>query len=331
MKRIFRVTARLLDYLWVYSLLFSILDILSADIIYYLTTLLFLPLIYIPIEALSLSTFKSTLGKSLFGFRYHRRPSFKKSWRIACKKGFLIQPLFLPGINIIFIIFYFRELKKYPTNRWDQIDGQRIISGNLKWHAHFTSFLAALILSIFTFATEPVLDRGARFIGLESANFIQDFNLFNAGDWTKISPKDSSFSVFFPNSPELNETVHDVPNSAKKLHVIEYVHTSNETYRLTYTSIPSSWTFFGSSMVFKGAIKIVEEYGEGKVTEHKRCSHQRFPAIQYQGKGNNNYFKGKIILVKNTLYRIEVVSAKKPVGEQEEKIQKFFDSFYPKA
>lgn len=330
MRRALRILSKILDYSWFYGILVIFMDLFSAGIFYYIFAALMLPILFIPVETLSLKLFGSTLGKILFGFRYHRKLSFKESLTIAFKKALLIQPLFLPGINLFFIYLYIKELVKYPNNRWDSIDGSNVIHRRLKWHTNLACLLTALFLTTVTIVPESLLQRSAQIVGIESADFMTRFAVFKPGDWVKVTPDDYSFSIFFPKSPDHKQTNYDVPNSERKLTVKEYSHKEDITYRLTYAELPSSWTFFGSSVVFRSVIKLIEKH-EGTIHKHYKCTHNRYPAMEYNGLVKDGKLYGKSILVKNTIYRVEAISKNDLSDTQKEKVVKFMDSFSPRS
>ena len=70
MRYLLRFISKFLDYVWFATTLYLILDYFDLDIFFILSAIISLPFLFIPIEAIQIKLFKTTIGKTLFGFKY---------------------------------------------------------------------------------------------------------------------------------------------------------------------------------------------------------------------------------------------------------------------
>jgi len=325
-----RLFARLLDYIWFFSLGLFALDFFNVDLFYYFLTIISLPVLFIPIEALLIKFFKTTLGKIVFGIRYSNRLSFKESFFIAAKKGILIEPLFLPIVNIFYLVIYLKELKKYKTKRWDDISTKTLIQKLPRRLPYSLILTLAVVISTICFIPDFTFNQIAKIFHIEKSikYNAQEGLSFSRSDWVKVSSEELTFSVLFPKEPAYEEKKYDVPKSDRILTYKEYTHAENLQYSLGFVELPRSWTRWGSGIVFKSSIKLLAK--TGTIANKKKSTHMNFPSLEYEIKHAEGKAYGKLILVKNTLYRIETKHQSNPTDEEKEVARQFFKSFIPK-
>ncbi|QIZ75426.1 RDD family protein [Ferrimonas lipolytica] len=92
-------------------------------------------LLWLPVEALCLSTFKSTPAKALFGITVTSHQGDNLSFTQALQRGFHLllkgEALALPVANFVARIFAYFDLKKHETTRWDNAVGS--VVSHKKW------------------------------------------------------------------------------------------------------------------------------------------------------------------------------------------------------
>lgn len=323
MNRILRALARFLDYIWFYGFLLLVFDLFDVSYLFYLVSFIALPILFIPVEIILLKLFRTTLGKALFGFSYNKDFSWKTAAAVAGQKGFLLQPLFTPLVNLIYAVFYIKELKRYPENRWDEYKGIRIAPQKSSFFSKTLLIALAAIVTTFVTFPDPTIGRISSMVGIEVPAIIRKNNSKNFEKWAKISEK--SFSIFFPKKPKFFEKDYPIPGSSTKLHVKEYHHEADLHFSLTYTTLPSSWTIWGSSRVLKTALSQMEKR-IGRIQTKSMMKHDSYPAMYYVLKNGKKATIGKLILVKNTLYRVEATSSKDLDTNSHEIAMQFIDS-----
>jgi len=325
MRRFYRFFAKLLDYIWFSSLALFSLDTLGLDQTAYFITLFTLPLLFAPVEALLLYLFKTTLGKALFGISYDRRPSFKQAIAISMKKGFLILPLFLPVINIFFFFFYFKEWKKCSTRRFDFMNGckmaqkkpTRMVRSLLVSLAMFISFASFTPTTFMSHAKQirPYADKGMEF--------------FLPSDWIQFTSKEKDFTALFPEKPKFIERDFPVPRSDEVLTYKEHADKGpTDKHSVGSLELPPGWTKkWGDQTVLKGALHILAD--GRKIVKKEKTSHGNFAATFYEMRQKDHYILGKLVLVENTLFKLEVESDHLPSDEERMLAASFFAAFHP--
>ncbi len=327
-----RIIAKLLDYIWFASLLLFVLETVEVNLWFSLALVLLVPLLFAPVEAVLYKLFGSTLGKIIFGLRFEKRLSWKTAFGIAFRSAFLIQPLFIPGINLLFGVLYLKEWRRYSKIRWNPPGKPHLVKKFPRFIPYALLLSTSLVVSLFSFASDWTFEEAYRIAKIERKDFFKKPGFLFSGDenWVKVSPENLAFSVFFPKNPAFTEVNRPVPKSTLTLTYQEYSHKDNLHYVLGYTTLPRSWTKWGSSLVFKGALHFL--YGEGaRVTHKKKGSHASFPAFEYEITKGKDQITGKLVLVADTLYKIEIVHKGELSQEENDAAEKFFASFAPRT
>ena len=326
MRVLRRICAKLLDYFWFWSFLLLIIDAFDGSLWLYAAMTVFLPLLFIPIEATLLFLFRTTLGKILFGFRFKRSLTFKESLYMTTKKALLLTPLFIPPLNLFFIFYYIKKYRK-SENKWDYICITPLERNFPKKWGYSGLCLLGIITSLIAFTPEFSYRQLNKVVSLEQPNFIKNKSFkFFSDNWVKVTPDELIFSIFFPKTPKYSEKKHSVPRSSTVLVYKEYMHTGDLNYSLSFIELPSSWTRWGASLVLKGSLNFLCSHG--KIHHKKKCKHLSFPAMEYQMERDKHLFLGKLVLVGNTIYKIEVEL--KDSATNSDDIQKFINSFHPR-
>lgn len=328
MAWITRFFARLLDYTLFFALVLFVLDYVEIDLYYYFFIAIITPILFIPIETILLRLFRTTLGKILFGWRYPSRLSLKETFFISAKKGILIEPLFLPIINIIYSIIYLREIRTYRMKRWDEVSKETLIQKFPRVFPYSLIVGFTLLLGVTAAIPELVYEQVAKVCNIDQSEQALDPSNPYSSNWIKITPEELAFSILFPKEPSYQEINYEVPQSDRVLTFKEYKHVENLEYSLGYVELPRNWTKWGSGIVFKSSLKLLGKVGTVKT--RKKSTHRSFPALEYELTHKDGKSLGKLILVKNTLYRLETKYTASPSVEDEKVTQVFFNSFIPK-
>ncbi len=145
--------------------------------------------------------------------------------------------------------------------------------------------------------------------------------------WVEVKDPSLNFSVYFPEKPDVEKMNVKVKEQNTTLNVTEYSHIDKVSYSLVSSKIPSSWTFLGSNYLFNSLGKAIEIH-QGKITHKKIGKHGSNPCMEYLIKNHTGgETKGVLILVKRTIYKLEVKSAKK-LSEKEIKLASDFISTF---
>ena len=224
--------------------------------------------------------------------------------------------MFAP-LNIFFAWFYLKESKEHQELRWSKFDNFEVIQ--MKKRPHIKYILAfALVLGIsYTYIPSEFK---SELISISK----QELDL---KDWVEVKDSKLNFSVYFPSKPKIEEKAVEVEEHDTTLNVTEYTHSAKVSYRLQSSKIPSSWTLFGSKYLFKCLAKPLEEH-QGKIVKKDLKKHGIHPAMNYLlNTKDGGQTQGAMILVKKTIYKLEVTS-KKPLSKDERKLaSNFIESF----
>lgn len=292
MGNISKILSRLLDYLWFWSILLFAADILDLDILYYLIITLALPLLFVPIETFLIKCFKTTLGKFIFGLQYTETFTWKSAFLFSLKKALFLKT------------------------------SSEVIQKKPKRLPHIIAITIATLFSLLSIFPDATLNQASKILPFEC---IQNLKIQRNGGvncpdgWIKLGSQELPFSAFFPEEPKFEETKKPIPHSSTTLTYREYTH--NE-YSLGYVDLPSSWTKWGSHIVFKASLQQILIRDKGSVTQKKKTLHDSFPALDYQIKRGDNITSGRLVLVGNTLYKLEVSNS-----PSKETSEIFFNTF----
>jgi hypothetical protein len=149
--------------------------------------------------------------------------------------------------------------------------------------------------------------------------------------WTKFDPKEERFIAHFPNKPEYIEKIFPIPRSTETLPYHEYQSFYEDLIvSVSYTVLPEDWLRWGSSLVLKGAIKVVmSELKDSHLVGQAINTFKSYPSLDFEHYLGSRETAGTLILVENTLYKIEISY---PVDQKEEThniLSQFIASFEP--
>jgi uncharacterized RDD family membrane protein YckC len=286
-----RVCAQLTDYA-IFYLVFALSTLLAPFYVEELYSLLFvvlLPLLWAPVEALLVSRFKTTPGKSLFGIRVESHVGGKIPFLIALKRALFFG--IRPGVI-----------------------RQKTVSTLRKGMA-----IMALLGLIGTATFEKEISMLAT--GFEKGETIDG--------WVDYTSSGDEFHVLLPETPKETTNVLPVPDQDATLNYEEVKshQTKKIYYSISYMKLPGKWKLAGASRLLQGALDLIVQHTPGsKVFFKNFTKHGNHRAIDFHmTQEGGEEVKGRLILVGMTLYRLTVVYPSELASKTQH--QEFIDSF----
>ncbi len=263
-----------------------------------------IPLLYIPVEALQLYLWQTTLGKALLGLTVREEGKKKLSLKGAFKAALSV---FKPSVRFSTLV----------TN---------------KRRGKVLSLLMSLLLMgglTFNNFIMPV-SMGSSMVALTIG-------------WTKFVSKDGKFSVDMPSKPDFHLREFPVPPAGITLTLSEYTAKvdgkENESYSVNYVTLPRSWLLASSKRILFGGLylKYETQLGSDVLSKREAKHWNRFPAVDFVAKQNGQRIQGRLILAGNRLFQISKstpmsakVETKKTANDGEKTPdENFIESFNP--
>jgi len=311
-----RILAKLLDY----TLFFAAIYACGFPMIVNIILLALTPILFAPIEALFLSQFRTTVGKYFFSLQLTQKISLTKALKVSFKKAMLILPLLFAPLNLAFAWFYLRESEEHKTRRWSNFGDAELVYNRRS--RRIRSLLVALMFVGMSYSFTPTWIKTEI---LQISKQELDLN-----EWVEVKDKKLNFSVYFPSEPKKEEKAVEVEEHNTTLDVTQYTHTESRkiAYKLQSSKIPSSWTLLGSNYLFKALSGPLEKH-QGKIVKKQMLKHGgSLPAMSYLlNTTEGGQTSGRMILVKKTIYKLEVTSKSKLSKEEIELANNFINSF----
>lgn len=288
-KRWPRLLARFCDYCLLYLVLGAIslaLPYFYGPFFYYFLAL-WIPFLWVPLEALLLSKWASTPGKVLFGFSVQGEERSPLTYKQALRRT-----LFLPG----------RPGKVV----------QRMISWKRKLFGFVTSALFALAalygngLALWTTG----LERG------DLSGWVQYSS--NEVGFTVAFPKEPeevSKALPIPDSDKVLNYQEISTKQSKKIH-----------YSVSHLNLPGKWRLASNTTLLKAVLDILVQHEPGSALLAKEFrSYAGLRVLDYHMHKGDEEMQGRLIVVGKTLYKLTVTYPTGQAEQSE--IIAFLDSF----
>ena len=127
--------------------------------------------------------------------------------------------------------------------------------------------------------------------------------------WERVSPIGSRFAVSFPTSPQQLDKQLRVPGGGRPMHYQELVaEVRGANYSVSYLDFPRKWKLIGSHSLMRKSLDLLMAH-EGKdrlLTSQKFVTHRGYPALDYVAKEGDREIHGRLVVVGNTLFKIDV-------------------------
>jgi len=152
-------------------------------------------------------------------------------------------------------------------------------------------------------------------------------------DWKMFHPQDQEYTIFFPEKPKESCKDIPIPGSKDSLPYSEVICTPRKSevkYSISHTVLPRKWLKWSSSLVLKGSLKFITKHeGKLRIIDRRVRTFKNLPSLDYVLASGAQEIVGRLILIDNKLYKIEVMYPF-PIRERmESDISKFLDSFTP--
>ena len=297
-----------------------------------------IPLLWVPFETLLVSLLGTTPGKALFGIHIRDQKERKLSVKLSFKRAILtwIKGMGgnLPIANIVCGTYQFNKIKKTGQSTLDEQLGVHTYH---KTKRSLRTVLSTALLALFSLffvaeyeVREVVTSSEQTFFSKTSSTSLPNPH------WTQYQDPEGAYSIQFPGTPESKSTELAIPRSKEKLplHAIKYeLGQQGVEYSLNYTTLPSSWLKWRPALLLKGALKILASHlSQAKIVKKSSKSYNNYPALEFVlMKKNNLHCSGRLVLVDNVLYKIDVTYPEELEEEIQEHMESFLDSFNIKA
>ena len=287
----FRSLARFCDYCLFFLTLSAItlfLPFFYGPFFYYYL-LLFVPLVWAPLEAFLISKWGTTPGKALLGLSVRDALGFKLPFLLSLRRAF-----FLPGRpGTVF------QRKVFLTRKLFAI-------------APIAAFmLSALYGNVLTLWS----------IGLNRG--------ISPSDWIQYTSNYGGFKISFPTPPEESYKELVIPDSGRVLNYEEVTSAENDKvqYSVSHMELPRRWRLAGNTTLLKGVLDVIVKYTDGgELLEKDFKKYEGHRVLDYRIKqGAKEEIKGRLMIFGPTLYKLSIVYP----PSQAEKMQQspFLDSF----
>ena len=149
------------------------------------------------------------------------------------------------------------------------------------------------------------------------------------GGWTLT--EDDAFKAYFPHAPELTESALPIPGDTT-LPLIEHKAENDQTYSIAYTVLPQKWLSYSDSTILKHSLKEMANAMPDTTIKYKVfADHGPYQAIDYTLISEGKDILGRMILVQDHLYKVEIKHDAEHKAELQETMNRFIQSFYPKT
>lgn len=331
-----RALAKLLDYLffyWCLVLPFFFTEVFSSDL-FHLLSISLVPTLFVPIEALLLTMLGTTPGKALFGIVVKNEKGKNLSYFQALKRSFLCLVscgFNLPVIQLVFLIIQKYKLEKNAQASWDKLAKSAVLYRKKRSLRLIFSSVFIIIFSGLTY-----LEYELKEVVSPSRTSLLSTEIFKKGEtpWVTFVHPEGLYNIDFPKDPEVISSKLPIPRSKDSLPLYEakYITESEVEYSLSYTTLPKKWLRFSPGLVLKGALKVICSNTPGaKIFKKSAQTYKAQPALEFVFKKNGEKESlGRLVLVDDVLYKLEVSYPLEKKEEIQEHLNLFLQSFDPK-
>lgn len=150
--------------------------------------------------------------------------------------------------------------------------------------------------------------------------------------WISFKPKGKSFTASFPLKPKAISKDFPIPGEEGSLKYHEYqcITDSGRLFSVSYMTLPDAFLKWGDNLILNGALKLImRELGKVELVGKDSNTFKNYPALDYEHYTKEVETAGTLVLVGNTLYKVEVTY---PLNEREgvrDELCNFVESFEP--
>lgn len=345
-----RFFARLLDYSLFYCLLILPLffaSLIENDLIH-LAAIYLIPLLWIPLEALFTSILGTTPGKFLFGIFLKNSKNENLSFTKALKRSFKVWHKGalgnLPLLNLYFVAKRFVEIRKTGFLSLDKDAGVVLYQKRKRSIRTIVASCMLGFLGTFFVAEyeirEAIINSGSKptFISnqitLADEKELKKAGVITSKKWNCYKDPEGNFEIHFPGNPDESFKNIPIPKTKDSLpyYTVNFKLDDHDIeYNLNYTTLPKNWLKWKPALLLKGALKIIcSKLSEGKILSKSFFSLKDLPTLEFTlEKPDNKLSSGRLILIDNVLYKIEVIYPKEKKELIDVNVKTFLQSFKP--
>lgn len=331
-----RIFARILDYCFFYSLI--ILPFLSDRILphdsLHILVMYLVPLLFLPLEAFFIHITKTTPGKALFGIKIESKNKQALALKNSFHRAFLVWSKGLCfGLFPLTLLTTYKELNLLKTKGFTSYDNKLEVVVYEKRKRRIQLIISSTI--IFLYGLFFISEYQMRdVIYSDPSTFTTKIYHKDKEKWKTFNDPEGCFNIDFPSTPEAENSVLPTSSGKDPLPFSEIKFNSEDIqYNLSYTVLPKSITKWGSNLVLKGSLKLLSKHlpGGAKIFKKTSTSFKKYPAIDYiLVKQKNKESMGRLVLIKDKLYKIEVTYPQEKKEQVVESTSIFLESFDPK-
>ena len=148
--------------------------------------------------------------------------------------------------------------------------------------------------------------------------------------WKPYHHPEDSWKIEFPTKPKTQAKKIKLPDS-NHLHLSEIIAEHDLlSYSIAAAKLPDNLLKWSPNLILKGSIKILANNIKNVRSEtDKIFKYQNYPTLPYTFQVDEKLIYGRLILIEDTLYKLEVECPLQEKDTQQEKLDKFFNSFIP--
>ncbi|MBF5059100.1 hypothetical protein [Candidatus Neptunochlamydia vexilliferae] len=150
--------------------------------------------------------------------------------------------------------------------------------------------------------------------------------------WVSFEPNGENFIAAFPKKPKMTTRDLPVPGGADPLPYKEFKCTLDEVkhFSVSYTTLPESWLKYGDNLVLGGALKVImQEMGNPELVGKESTKLKSFSALDYEHYTEEMVSGGTLVLVGNTLYKVEITHPRGEDPHVHDELCHFLENFAP--
>ncbi len=295
-----RLLSRAIDYVLIYFVIKTLVSLTSIPVTELTKTFLaiFTVILGVPLETLSIMGTKSTPGKALLGLEVSCEDGSRPSFKEALKHALLPYP-------------------KKPRNvRLKEKVGRKL-----------RAQIIAIIFSVSCLGSAAIVEYFSEPISVIAMSQNTSWN------WKPFKVPEKEVKIDMPQKPTVVEKQLDLPKGNKPLTYKEYIDEHpNEgvNFSISYTELPKSLMKWSSSLILKGSFKIIVSNQKGAtVLEKSSSKYKSHPALDYHVSIGDNHSRGRLVLIDNVLYKLDVTYPNTQNEAIDPSVSNFLESFKP--
>jgi hypothetical protein len=173
--------------------------------------------------------------------------------------------------------------------------------------------------------------------GLTTLVMKGSFSLSEQGEvvvegWVPFFSAQNGFKVYFPSQPTDIVKELDLPTGHQTVayHELVSYDVDEVSYSVSYLQLPPKFHFYSASTILKTVLNLIPENGPiAKDVKYELVGHPGYSSLHFSLKEGGSVMQGRLILVKDRLFKITVTSPDVFKGDTQASL--FFDSFKPLA